>query len=223
MLRAAIAVVVVLAVAFAASRCGSNEYAGVASIESSREYRNATLVAGAWALPVAAAYRAGPFDYQRNQSFCGPASVVNVQRSLGRAQTQDDVLNGTGIATIFGHTYFGLTLDEQANLLREKTGLSVRVRRSMGVEAFRAEMRQANDPARRYVINFHRGPLFGRGHGHHSPILGYLAEEDLVFVGDVNRDFGGAWLVKSARLYEAMDTTDGTSGKTRGLIVIEVP
>lgn len=223
MLRAAIAVVVVLLLAIAASRCGSNDYAGVASIENTREYRDATLVVNAWALPVAAAYRAGPFDYQRNQSFCGPASAVNVQRSLGRAQTQDDVLNDTGISTIFGHTYFGLTLDEQADLLRKKTGLTVRVLRSIGVEAFRAEMARANDPARRYVINFHRGPLFGRGHGHHSPILGYLAEQDLVFVGDVNRDFGGPWLVKTARLYEAMDTTDDTGGKKRGLIVIEVP
>ena len=83
-------------------------------------------------------------------------------------------------------------------------------------------MAHANDASRRYVVNFNRGPLFGRGHGHHSPILGYLAEQDLVFVGDVNRDFGGPWLVKSARLYEAMDTTDGTSGKKRGLIVMEV-
>jgi hypothetical protein len=222
MLRAAIAVMAILAVALAASRSGSNEYAGVVSIENAREYRDAALIAKAWALPVAAAYRTGPFDYQRNQSFCGPASVVNVQRSLGRKQTQDDVLNGTGIATIFGHTYFGLTLDEQADLLRKKTGLPVNVLRSIGLEAFRTEMAHANDPTRRYVINFHRGPLFGRGHGHHSPILGYLAAQDLVFVGDVNRDFGGAWLVDTARLYEAMDTTDGTSGEKRGLIAIDI-
>lgn len=222
MLRAVLALVAVVLIAVAASRCASNEYAGVESIERTSAYHDADLLARAWALPVANAYRKGGFDYQRNQSFCGPASAVNVQRSLGRAQTQDDVLEGTGISTIFGFTYYGLTLDEEADLLRKKTGLAVRVLRNIGLAAFRLEMAHANDPSRRYVVNFNRGPLFGHGHGHHSPILGYLAEQDLVFVGDVNRDFGGPWLVKSARLYEAMDTTDGTSGKKRGLIVMEV-
>ncbi len=216
-----LALMAVVLIAVAASRCSSNEYPTVESIERARTYQAADLLARAWALPVADAYRKGGFDYQRNQSFCGPASVVNVQRSLRRAQTQDDVLEDTGISTIFGHTYYGLTLDEEADLLRKKTGMPVRVLRNIGLAAFRAEIAHANDPSRRYVINFHRGPLFGRGHGHHSPILGYLSDEDLVFVGDVNRDFR-PWLVKTERLYEAMDTTDDTSGKKRGLSVIEV-
>ena len=136
MLRAAIAVVALVLIAIAASRCGSNEYAGVVSIER-RANTGTRRLAAAWALPVAASYRAGPFDYQRNQSFCGPASAVNVQRSLGHAQTQDDVLEGTGISTIFGYTYYGLTLDEEADLLRKKTGLAVRVLRNIGLAAFR--------------------------------------------------------------------------------------
>lgn len=220
-LRAVLALVAVVLIAVAASRCASNEYATVVSIERTGAYHDADLLARAWAQPVASAYRKGGFDYQRNQSFCGPASAVNVLRSLGRAQSQDEVLESTGISTIFGHTYYGLTLDEEAGLLRTKTGLPVRVLRNIGLAAFRAEMAHANDPTRRYVINFDRGPLFGRGHGHHSPILGYLSEEDLVFVGDVNRDYR-PWLVKTQRLYEAMDTTDDTSGTKRGLIAIDV-
>ena len=76
-----------------------------------------------------------------------------------------------------------------------------------------------NDPTRRYIINFTRGPLFGTGGGHHSPLAGYLSEEDLVFVLDVNKKYG-PWLVKPERLYEAMNTVDRSAGKKRGLLLI---
>ena len=79
-------------------------------------------------------------------------------------------------------------------------------------------MRRANDPARRYIINFSRTSLFGAGAGHHSPIGAYLEREDLVFVLDVNQDFG-PWLVERSRLFAAMDTPDGD--KKRGLLLIE--
>ena len=73
----------------------------------------------------------------------------------------------------------------------------------------------------RYIINFHRGPLWGSGHGHFSPILGYLEAEDLVFVGDVNGDFQ-PFLVPTARLYEAMDTIDSDGNLKRGMLLIDV-
>jgi hypothetical protein len=69
-------------------------------------------------------------------------------------------------------------------------------------------------------VNFHRGPLFGIGHGHFSPILGYLADKDLVFVGDVNHDYM-PFVVSSARLFDAMNTVDSASGLKRGFLVID--
>jgi len=42
----------------------------------------------------------------------------------------------------------------------------------------------------------------------------------LVLVLDVNRKYG-PWLVKSARLYDAMNTLDTGSQKKRGLLLIE--
>jgi hypothetical protein len=50
-------------------------------------------------------------------------------------------------------------------------------------------LKRSNDPAHRYIINFDRKMIFGAGGGHHSPIGGYLENEDLVFVLDVNRDY----------------------------------
>ncbi|HEY1086896.1 MAG TPA: phytochelatin synthase family protein, partial [Archangium sp.] len=91
----------------------------------------------------------------------------------------------------------------------------VDVVRPGSLEAFREELRALGD--RRLIINFHRRPLFGRGGGHHSPIGGYLEEEDLVFVLDVNADYQ-PWLVSSARLFEAMDTVDSSSNEKRGLV-----
>lgn len=227
MSKARISLMVAAALAFAAIAyallpSSREDLAHVVSIETTTEFKSPDLIEKAWQLPVAAAYRAQPFDYQGNASFCGPTSVVDIMRSMGREQTQSTVLEDSNVWTLFGYVVpAGMTLDEVAALLQLRTGQPVKILRDLDLAAFRAELPHMNDPARRYLINFTRGPLFSRGHGHHSPILGYLAEEDLVFIGDVNRDFG-PWLVKPDRLFEAMNTIDDSSGKKRGLLMIEV-
>jgi hypothetical protein len=65
-------------------------------------------------------------------------------------------------------------------------------------------------------------PLFGRGHGHFSPVLGYLPAEDLVFVGDVNAHYLPS-LILTRRLYEAQNTVDSSSHAKRGVLEIEAP
>ena len=82
-------------------------------------------------------------------------------------------------------------------------------------------MRDVNDPHFRFIANYHRGPLFGRGHGHFSPLLGYLASHDLVLVGDVNAEYR-PFLVSTERLWGSVDTVDSATGKKRGLIVLQV-
>lgn len=116
-----------------------------------------------------------------------------------------------------------MSLDQLAIESAEKlpSGWQVRVRRPRTVDELRAELLTSNEPSRRYVANFSRGPLFGRGGGHHSPIGGYLEAEDLAFVLDVNASFG-PWLVGTARLFEAISTTaDWSTGQTRGLARFE--
>lgn len=197
-----------------------HDYSHALSIKTLPQYQDAALLAKAWALPVAAIYQKDGVDYQSNPSFCGPTSAVNVVRSLGQPADQKSILDGTGIKTTFGMVWGGLTLDEEAELLRKKTGKQVTVLRGLTLDQLREEVSHANDPARRYVINFHRGPLFAAGGGHHSPIAGYLAAEDLVLVLDVNDKYK-PWLVPTARLHEAIDTVDKSSGQKRGLLRIE--
>jgi hypothetical protein len=183
-------------------------------------YQDAVLLGKAWALPVAARYKP-QLEFQHNLSFCGPTTLANVQHSLGRPGDQSSMLEGTGITTFLGYLPKGLTLDELADVARLKfTGQHVTVLRGLSLAAFRQHLQQANDPRRRYVINFSREPLFGKGGGHHSPLAGYLQEEDLVLVLDVNSDFG-PWLVKPERLWAAMNTVDGSSGKPRGMLLID--
>jgi hypothetical protein len=198
---------------------GRADYAGVLSIKETGDYQNPALLKKAWALPVAASYHAD-IDFQRNASVCGPTSLVNVLHSLKQPGNQESMLQGTNFSTVMGYLPQGLTLDQLGDIARQKLQRKVTVLRDFDLAAFREHLSHVNDPARRYVINFSRGPLFGSGHGHHSPIAGYLSQEDLVLVLDVNQKYG-PWLVKSERLYEAMDTVDTTAQKKRGLLLIE--
>jgi hypothetical protein len=176
--------------------------------------RTPALIEQAWQLPAATAFERR-LTYQSNPSFCGPASLANIFRSQGeRATSESAVLEGTGKCWI-GICPVGLTLDEVADVARKHTKRKVTVLRDLTLEEFRDHMREANDPARRYLINFDRKPIFDAGAGHHSPIGGYLEPQDLVFVLDVNEDFG-PWLIEIPRLYAAMNTMDGD--KKRGLL-----
>jgi hypothetical protein len=190
----------------------------VTSIKETRTYQDPALLDRAWALPVAKT-----FDhrvvFQTNGSVCGPSSAGNILRSFGDpSASQGTVLEGSGKCGT-GMCFMGLTLDEVGELVRRK-GRKVTVIRDLDLAGFREQMKRTNDPTRRFLVNFQRGLLFGKGTGHHSPIAGYLEAEDLVFVLDVNEKFG-PWLVSTQRLFEAVDSIDTNTEKKRGLLEIE--
>lgn len=183
-----------------------------ASVEQSPD-----LMSRAWGLPVALSYRRS-VTWQANGSFCGPASIANLFRSVGEEETTETaVLEGTGWCRL-GFCWMGLTLDELAEVARAKTERKVTVLRDLTPDEFRRHLQASNDPGKRYIVNFSREAIFGAGVGHHSPIGGYLEAEDLVFVLDVNERFK-PWLVPREKLYSAVDTLDGDY--KRGLLLIE--
>jgi hypothetical protein len=65
------------------------DYSHAVSIKDAREYQDPALLEKAWALPVASLYHS-EIDFQRNGSVCGPASIVNVLRSLHQPGDQAD-------------------------------------------------------------------------------------------------------------------------------------
>ncbi len=221
--RILILVATLIAIAIPAGLFGyralsSSRYANVRSIETSETYEDPALVARAWQLPVARTFHRR-IRWQTNGSICGPTSVANVFRSLGDDATTRSVLEGTGYC-VTGLCFFGMTLDEVAHLVRED-GHRATVLRDLSLAQFRARLRETNDESVRYIVNFDRGPLFGHGGGHFSPIGGYLEDRDLVFVLDVNREYHGPWLVSSERLFRAVDTVDSATGEKRGLLRIQ--
>lgn len=189
----------------------------VPSIKAEASYQDKALLERAWHEPVAATYQRRLF-FQPNGSVCGPTSVANVLRSLGsESASVDSVLKGTGKCWS-GMCLMGLSLDELAEVARQASGRKVTVLRDLTLAQFRAELPHVNDVDRRYIVNFQRAPLFQKGGGHHSPLAAYLEDQDLVLVLDVNENFR-PWLVKSDRLFKAMDTKDGD--QKRGLLRIE--
>jgi len=189
----------------------------VVSIKQSASYQDGELLRRAWDLPVSRRY--GRIEPQENRSSCGPSSLANLERSFGIASSETEILRGTGLCWL-GFCVGGLTLDELSELARQSTHHSVKVLRDLDYEHFRADLERANDPRVRLVVNFHRAPLFGEGHGHFSPIGGFLADRNLVFVLDVNAEYR-PFLVDARRLFEAMNTVDSSSGKKRGLLLLE--
>jgi len=170
------------------------------------------LIARAWELPVARLY--APLLSQNFMSICGPTSAANVLRSIG-VQTGRNPFSRFGVRA--------MSLDEVVSETAEvlPAGWSGRAVRLRSVEALRVELRLSNEPSHRYVTNFSRAPLFGRGGGHHSPVGGYLEDEDLAFVLDVNAGYG-PWLVSAQGLFDAMNTGGWAGGLTRGLARFEL-
>lgn len=170
--------------------------------------QNAELLARAWALPSARRYH--PLLSQSVLSICGPTSVANVLRSIG-VQSGRNPFKRLGLRAMS----LDQVTDESAPIL--PSSWRVETVRLADVDALRAELRAANEPTHRYIANFSRRALFGRGGGHHSPIGGHLEAEDLALVLDVNASFG-PWLVSAERLLEALATTDRGDGRSRGLV-----
>ncbi len=189
---------------------------GFSSIRAASAFQDPALLERAWAMPVAKTFPR-PLLAQSNPSACGPTSVANVLRSTSASTTAGEVA-AHGAGCLAGFCFGGLTLTQLGDATREiAPQWNTTELHPATLEEFREALRFANDPRQRLIINFSRRPLFGKGGGHHSPIGGYLETEDLVFVLDVNERYA-PWLVSSARLFEAMDTVDSSSGQKRGLL-----
>jgi hypothetical protein len=129
------------------------------------------LLERAWRLPVALLYRDDGYETQENWTNCGPTSAANLLQTMGFDLDQREVARAAGVRSFFGLIAGGLTLEEEADLLARLTGQPVTLHREPDLATMRTLMRRANDPGFRFVVNFHRRPLWGMGHGHFSPIL----------------------------------------------------
>lgn len=177
------------------------------------------------------------FVTQKNQAFCGVASIVMVLNALQlpapavpeydpyKTFTQDNFL-GDRTEAILPKTVLaeqGMTLDQIGALLATQP-LKVEVKHAAesSIDAFREAARQHLRTEGQFVIiNYLRKSIGQEKGGHISPLAAYDADTDRFLILDVSRyKYPPVW-VKATDLFAAMSTTDkDNESKTRGYVLI---
>ncbi|MCX5481267.1 phytochelatin synthase family protein [Kaistia geumhonensis] len=180
---------------------------------------------------------AANFLTQKNQAFCGVASMVMILNALRvpapevpeylpyRTFTQDNVLNASTEAIVPQATILqkGMTLDQLGAVFAVKpVTVTVRHAADSSLEDFRREARDALGTKDRFVVvNYLRKVMGQQTGGHFSPLAAYDAETDRFLILDVARyKYPPVW-VTAADLFAAMDTPDSdNAGLTRGYLLV---
>lgn len=166
---------------------------------------------------------------QRRRAFCGPATsaaVINAVLRPSNPVTQFSIFDTTTPQTKseLAVSLSGLTLEELALLLRAH-GLAVRTVHAehTDVATFRADAQAVlGEPLAYMVVNYDRGALQQAGAGHISPLGAYHVETDRLLVMDVaTYKYPYSW-VPLSKLWDAMNTVDRDSARTRGYLVVTV-
>jgi len=177
------------------------------------------------------------FVTQKNQAFCGVASIVMVLNALGvpapstpefepfKTFTQDNLLNEETEKVLPAAVLskIGMTLDQIGGILGTY-GVKAEVRHAAdtSLDEFRTLARQALSQPDHYVlVNYLRRAIGQERGGHISPLAAYDAETDRFLVLDVSRyKYPPIW-VQTADLYAAMNTTDSDNqNRTRGFVLV---
>ena len=177
------------------------------------------------------------FVTQKNQAFCGVASIVIVLNALQVAApaspeyapyhifTQDNVLDERADAILPRERLLthGMTLDEIGRLLSlHPVETDVRHAADSSLDAFRAAARaHLGGGDRAVIVNYLRRAIGEERGGHFSPLAAYDAQTDRFLILDVARyKYPPVW-VKTDELFAAMNTVDADNdNRTRGYVLI---
>ncbi|MFY9970859.1 MAG: phytochelatin synthase family protein [Roseiarcus sp.] len=177
------------------------------------------------------------FETQRTQSYCGVASMVMVLNAIGAPApttpefqpytvfTQDNVLNEKtdAIRSRDAILHRGMTVDQLGGILSlYPVTVEVHHAETGGVDEFRKLASETLASKNRFVIvNFQRKTLGEVIGGHISPLAAYDEKSDRFLILDVARyKYPPVW-VKTADLFDAMNTPDSDNdNKTRGYVLI---
>ncbi len=177
------------------------------------------------------------FETQKNQAYCGVASMVMVLNAIRAPApttpeyqpytvfTQDNVLNDKTDAILARGVLArqGMTLDQLGKILNLYP-LTVDVRHAApgGVDEFRKTASAYLASKDHFVlVNYLRKSLGQEIGGHISPLAAYDEKADRFLVLDVARyKYPPVW-VSTSDLFDAMNTTDAANeNKTRGYVLI---
>jgi hypothetical protein len=176
------------------------------------------------------------FETQRNLAYCGPASCTMVLNALEveapetdshgsyRFFTQENLFTEDVEKVIDAGTVRqqGMTLDELAGvLLASGVNAGAVHAESTNLSDFRKKAIAWIDNEDAFVlVNYLRSAIGQKKGGHISPVAAYDSRTDRFLILDVSRyKYSPVW-VGAADLFEAMNTTDSTSGKSRGFVLV---
>jgi hypothetical protein len=179
------------------------------------------------------------FTAQEHGAYCGVASMVVALNALGvpapsmaegsrfHYHTQQNFFSNPGVeavATADFIQHHGMTLDQLGAFLAAFP-LTVQVTRAgdSTLSAFRQRaIANLERPGDLFLVNFHRPEIGQEGGGHISPLAAYDAASDRFLLLDVARyRYPPTWIPARA-LYDAMNTTDRSTGLTRGFVEVAV-
>jgi hypothetical protein len=177
------------------------------------------------------------FVTQKNQAYCGVASLVMVLNALGvpapaapefepfRTFTQDNVLNERTekIRPQEILAKKGMTLDQFGEILGTyPVKADVRHAADSSLDEFRTSATEYLDaPDRHVVVNYLRDAIGQERGGHFSPLAAYDADSDRFLLLDVSRyKYPPIW-VEADALFAAMNTPDSDNdNRTRGFVLV---
>jgi len=177
------------------------------------------------------------FVTQKNQAYCGVASLVMVLNALGvpaptapefepfKTFTQDNLLNSDTEKVLPKEVLakIGMTLDQIGGILNTYlVKADVRHAADTSLDEFRTQATQAlNSPNQYVIVNYLRRTIGQERGGHISPLAAYDAETDRFLVLDVSRyKYPPVW-VKAEDLFAAMSTPDSDNeNRTRGYVLV---
>jgi hypothetical protein len=177
------------------------------------------------------------FVTQKNQAYCGVASMVMVLNAAGvpappvpeyepyHTFTQDNLLDERTDAIVSRETILkqGMTLDELAGVLsKHPVSVSVRHAGDTSLDAFRDAARDhLARPGHFVIVNYLRKAIRQEVGGHISPLAAYDADTDRFLILDVARyKYPPVW-VKADELFAAMNTPDNDNGgRSRGFVLV---
>jgi hypothetical protein len=177
------------------------------------------------------------FLTQKNQAYCGVASMVMVLNAMGvkappaagyepfATFTQDNLLNERTEAIVPQKTLLqqGMTLTELGRILSSyNVAVAVIHADDEGLERFRSTVaKQLSTPGGYVLANYLRRAIGQETGGHISPLAAYDAKSDRFLILDVSRyKYPPVW-VTAPELYAAMNTVDrDNEGRRRGYVLV---
>ena len=164
------------------------------------------------------------FEHQSLASFCGVASSVTVLNAMGRDVSQQSFFtdDAAAVRSRLQVTFAGMSLPELAGLLQAHGArASARHADETTVDAFRTSIDTNLDREGDFIlVNYQREALGQPTVGHISPLAAYDRDTDKVLILDTaGHKYPPTW-VPVELLFDATDTIDAATGKTRGFVEV---